>query len=262
MSIRASCTAISAAALVISPVAALAQASSLSDISGMSPGDAERAMGNRGYSHVNTSTNSMGYHYSYWWNGSSRACVQLEAQNHRVLMVQDASRQDCGHDGHGGDAAAAAGVVAGAAIIGALLSHGSHHHEGNRHDAGASAESEFERGYTDGLHNAAYHNGNNNSSYASGYTAGVDERSANLRHHSGRGGYVQTAEIDDLQGARAAGGMEQLEQRGFRQVDNFTSGNTRYSIQWRAQSRQCVQVTIADGHFADIRDIGQNPNCR
>ena len=56
--------------------------------------------------------------------------------------------------------------------------------------------------------------------------------------------------------------MSEMERRGFRQVDNFTSGNTRYSIQWRSSSNQCVQMTIADGHIYDIRDIGQNPNCR
>ena len=53
-----------------------------------------------------------------------------------------------------------------------------------------------------------------------------------------------------------------LERRGFRQVDNFTSGNTRYSIQWQPESRQCVQVTIADGRFYDLRDIGRHPKCR
>ena len=92
--------------------------------------------------------------------------------------------------------------------------------------------------------------------------AGVQQRNANLSHHHGQGGYRQAAQFKDLRDARAAGGMTQLERRGFRQVDNFTSGNTRYSIQWRPQSRQCVQVTIADGRFYDIRDIGQHPNCR
>ena len=56
--------------------------------------------------------------------------------------------------------------------------------------------------------------------------------------------------------------MSELEQRGFRQVDNFTSGDTRYSIQWREATRQCVQVTIADGRLYDLRDIGQHPKCR
>ncbi len=56
--------------------------------------------------------------------------------------------------------------------------------------------------------------------------------------------------------------MSELERRGFRQVDNFTSGDTRYSIQWRPQSQQCVQVAIADGRVYDVSDIGQHPRCR
>ena len=90
----------------------------------------------------------------------------------------------------------------------------------------------------------------------------MSQRNANLSYHSGRGGYHATAQFSDLQGARAAGGMDTLERRGFRQVDNFTSGNTRYSIQWNRDTRQCVQVTIADGHFYDLRDIGRHPQCR
>jgi hypothetical protein len=152
--------------------------------------------------------------------------------------------------------------VIGAALLGALLSHKSHHHDENQHNASAQYEANYERGYSDGLYNAPYHNYDRADGYANGYEAGVSERSANLRHHSGRGGYVQTAQIADLKDARAAGGMDELERRGFRQVDNFTSGTTRYSIQWRAASRQCVQVTIADGHFYDLREIGQHPNCR
>ena len=175
------------------------------------------------------------------------------------MTVADGKDRDCGHSG--GNTGAILGVAAGAAILGALLSHKSHHHKDREHESDDHAR-EFERGYRDGLHNASYHNYNRDDSYARGYEAGVDERQANLRHHKGRGGYVQTAQFNDLRNARAAGGMTQLERRGFRQVDNFTSGNTRYSIQWRPQSRQCVQVTIADGRFYDLRDIGQHPKCR
>jgi len=149
----------------------------------------------------------------------------------------------------------------GAALLGALLSHKSHHHDDNKHAEDQKAEADYERGYNDGLHNAAYHNYDRSEAYSTGYTAGVDEREANLSHHHRRGGYTQVAQYTDLKDARAAGGMEELERRGFRQVDNFTSGNTRYSIQYRPESRQCVQVTIADGRFYDLRDIGQHPKC-
>lgn len=176
--------------------------------------------------------------------------------------MTDAAASDCHKKAGNNDAATAVGVVAGAAILGALLTHKSHHHDNRQHQSDAQAEQQYERGYTDGLHNASYHNYDKSDQYSAGYTAGIDERNANLSHHSGRGGYRSFAPINDLNGARAAGGMSELERRGFRQVDNFTSGNTRYSIQYRPESRQCVQVTIADGKFYDVRDIQQHAKCR
>ena len=202
----------------------------------------------------------MGYVYSYWWDEGDDDCVQVEVYDGRVETIQDASDPDCGH--HEGNAGAAVGVVAGAAILGALLSHKSNHHEDGRHSADAAAEQSYERGYTDGLHNASYHNYERSDAYASGYTAGVDERNANLSHHVGRGGYAQAASFSDLAGARAAGGMEELTRRGFRQVDNFTSGDARYSIQYRPESRQCIQVITANGRLENITDIGRHPKCR
>ena len=249
-----------AVAMVATPVLA-EKASQLVDINGTMGRDAEYQLQQRGFAHVSTHKNEMGYAYSYWWDEADDDCVQVEVYDGRVMTINDASDQDCGHH-KGNDAAAAAGVVAGAAILGALLSHKSHHHDDGNHHSDRDTELQYERGYTDGLHNAAYHNYDRSDAYSSGYSAGVQQRNANLSHHHGQGGYRQAAQFKDLRDARAAGGMSQLEARGFRQVDNFTSGNTRYSIQWRPQSRQCVQVTIADGRFYDIRDIGQHPNCR
>ena len=246
-------------ALAATPVLA-EKANQLVDINGSYGRDAESALQSRGFAHVSTHKNDMGYVYSYWWDEGDDNCVVVEVSDGRVMTINDASDQDCGH--HKGSAGAAIGAVAGAALIGALLSHKSHHHDDDRHHDSAENEAHFDRGYTDGLHNAAYHNYDRSEAYSDGYTAGVSEREANLSHHHGRGGYAQVAQFADLQGARAAGGMETLERRGFRQVDNFTSGNTRYSIQWRPESRQCVQVTIADGRFYDVRDIGQHPQCR
>lgn len=253
-------TVASAVALAMTATPVLAKkASTLTDINGMNGSSAENVLSQRGFKHVSSNKNSMGYVYSYWWNGKDDNCVVVEASEGQVMTVNDAKDSDCGHSG-GGDAAAAAGVVAGAAILGALLSHKSHHEQGANYDAQQSAE--FDRGYKDGLYNAAYHNYSRSDAYSSGYSAGVDERNANLSHHHGYGGYTQIATFKDLNGARAAGGMDELSRRGFVQVDNFTSGDTRYSIQWRAASRQCVQVTIADGKFYDVRDIGQHPRCR
>lgn len=248
------------ALLAMAATPALAtKANQLVDINGMHGRDAEAQLQSRGFSHVSTHKNSTGYVNSYWWNSRDDNCVVVEVYNGRVETINDATDQDCGH--HKGSGAAAAGAVAGAAILGALLSHKSHHHDDDTHHATVEDEAHFDRGYTDGLHNAAYHNYDRSDAYSKGYQAGVDEREANLGQHHRRGGYSQVAQFADLKDARAAGGMEELERRGFRQVDNFTSGNTRYSIQYRAESQQCVQVTIADGRFYDLRDIGRHPKC-
>ena len=250
---------LSAIALTASPLAAM-KASQLTDINGALGRDAESSLESRGFAHVSTNKNSMGYVYSYWWNGRDKNCVQVEVYDGRVQTINDASAHDCGHNQD--NTAAVVGVVAGAAILGALLTHKSNHHDNNQHLSDREAEAQYERGYTDGLHNAPYHNYDRKDAYSSGYTAGVDQRRANLSHHQQYGGYVQTAQFNDLRGARAAGGMDELERRGFRQVDNFATGTTRYSIQYRPQSRQCLQVTIADGKFYDLRDIERHPRCR
>lgn len=252
---------VAAIAMAATPVLA-EKARDLADINGTRGRDAEYQLQQRGFAHVSTNKNSRGYAYSYWWDEDDDDCVQVEVYDGRVATINDASDQDCGHHTGGSDAAVAVGVVAGAALLGALFSHKSHHHDDNDHHEDARAEADYERGYNDGLHNASYHNYSRSDAYSSGYSAGVDEREANLRGHHRRGGYATVARFADLRDARAAGGMEELERRGFRQVDNFTSGNTRYSIQWKADTRQCVQVTIADGRFYDLRDIGQSPNCR
>ena len=247
-------------AMVATPVLA-DKANDLLYINGSLGRDAEGQLRERGFAHVSTHKGNSGYVNSYWWDERDDDCVNVEIYDGRVMTINDASDQDCGHH-KGGDAGAAVAAVAGAAILGALLSHKSHHHEDKNHYNNLEDEGHYERGYTDGLHNAPYHNYDRSNAYSNGYQAGVSERSANLSYHSGRGGYHATAQYNDLQGARAAGGMDTMERRGFRQVDNFTSGDTRYSIQYNRDTRQCVQVTIADGHFYDLRDIGRHPKCR
>ncbi len=238
------------------------KADQLTTLTGLEAAGVESALQSRGFKYITSNTNSMGYTYAYWWDTDDKNCVRTETYRGTVETIADASDSDCNHSGGGGDAAAAVGVIAGAAILGALLSHKSHHHDDDEHYSDSKDERRYEDGYNAGLYNAPYHNKHDSDAYSAGYTAGVDQRNANLRHHSGRGGYVDTADFKDLRGARAAGGMDELERRGFRQVDNFTSGNTRYSIQYRPASRQCVQVTIADGRLESLDDIQTHPQCR
>lgn len=246
-----------ATAFVATPVLA-EKASQLVDINGMRGSSAESALQSRGFSHVSTHKSNSGFVNSYWWNERDDNCVTVEVYDGRVMTINDATDQDCGH--HKGSAGAALGAVAGAAILGALLSHKSHHREGRDYDETQTAE--FERGYQDGLHHAQYHNYNRDDAYAHGYEKGADEREANLSHHHRRGGYAEVAQFKDLQGARAAGALDELGRRGFTQVHNFVSDNARYGIWYRSASRQCLQSITADGRIEEIIDIQTHPKCR
>lgn len=249
---------VAAAALLAGP--ALADgARDLRDLIGARGSSGESALQARGYEHVEThrAGNVLA---AYWWNEREDDCVLVRTANGRYQSITDASDQDCGHhEGAGAAVGAAAALGIGAAIVAALAS--GHDDDDDRdHDS----RTQYDRGFNDGLHNAAYHNYDRSDAYSEGYEAGVRQREYNLSHrrgHGGAGGYQASVDVRDLNGARAAGAMSELERRGFRQVDNFTSGNTRYSIQWNARTRQCLQATIADGRIYDIRDIGSHPNC-
>lgn len=178
-------------AMVATPVLA-EKANQLVDINGMRGSSAESALQSRGFSHVSTHKNRSGYVNSYWWDRSDDDCVMVEVYDGRVMTIKNATDQDCGN--HKVSAGAAIGAVAGAAILGALLSHKSHHREGKEYDEAKTAE--FERGYKDGLYSGSYHNYNRDNAYSHGYEKGVDEREANLSHHQRRGGYAQNCPSD------------------------------------------------------------------
>lgn len=78
--------------------------------------------------------------------------------------------------------------------------------------------------------------------------------------NGGNSGYYQ--DFSDLNGARAASADNAMRQRGFRNVDGFRSGSTAYSIWYRYESRQCVQMAVADGRVQNIVDIQTHPSCR
>lgn len=245
--------------LILLPVAAQAdEARQLAYINGMWAGEAQDAMEARGFKHESSHDSySNGYVYSYWWDKSDDHCVRIEAHRGKVESVVDAKDSDCGHSDKNTKVAAA---VAGAAILGAIIASKSHHRKNDEDNSGDNRV-EFDRGYADGRYNHSYHNNNNSQSYSRGYAEGVNERHGSSNGDTYRGGYSSAASFADLKGARASA-IDQMSNRGFKQVDNFTSGNTRYGIWWRSSSRQCVQATIADGRIYDIRDIQTHPKCR
>ncbi|GAA4046458.1 hypothetical protein [Parerythrobacter jejuensis] len=257
------CTLVFATSVAYSGPALANDASSLGDLVGARAGQAERSVEARGFTYITGNAGRHSTRHSYWWNSASKNCVHIVTQDGRYSRITDASRRDCNQKSGGGDVAAAVGVVAGAAILGALLGgHKKHHHDDDRHYDDRDNERQYQRGYNDGLHSLAYHNYDRSDAYSSGYSAGVDQRRYNSDYHHGNGGYGKKARFRDLIGGNGRSARGELGRRGFTRVDRFGDDNTRYSIMWRAQSMQCLQVTIANDRVYDIRDIGRHPKCR
>ena len=253
--------ALAATSLIATPAYAY-PASRLSDLEGARAAGAESELERRGFTYIAGEKDRRGSH-TYWWHDKDDNCVHVVTNNGRYTSITDASRPDC-HRSENSDVGTALAVGAGVAILGALIAgndhHKKHHREGSDCDD-RSQRGTFQRGYSDGLHNNSYHNYDDERCYREGYEKGVDQREDNSRHHHRRGGYTPAASWQDLVGARASA-IDQLSNRGFRQVDNFVSGDARYTIWWRGQSRQCLQVITYDGRLENISDIGQHPRCR
>ena len=69
-------------------------------------------------------------------------------------------------------------------------------------------------------------------------------------------------QFDDLVGARASSGEDELEDRGFRNVDSLRSGNPSYTIWYNRRTRQCLQAATVEGRYDSVTDIQQHPKCR
>lgn len=257
-----------ALSLVVPSVSALA--SPVTDLEGARAAGALEDMDRRGY--VQTGDyRADGGSYTYWWNRDTKSCVRLLTRDGRIAATKTSTAQDCGQKSSGGggnDAAAAA--IAGAAILAgvAALSHKSHHRNDQEYNDSQSY-AEFERGHRDGLMGHSYSDYGNSRQYRDGYQSGVNERGYQSGYRGDGRSYqassrnVTPVYIDDLQGARAAGGLSDLQSRGFRQVDSFQSGNTGAgTVWWNGRTRQCVQVITVDGHLDSVSDIGTHPRCR
>ncbi len=88
------------------------------------------------------------------------------------------------------------------------------------------------------------------------------ERIYYARTNYGGGGNNNRVDLTDLIGARASSGESEMKNRGFRNVDGFTSGNDKGTIWWRNQSRQCIQIITVNGRYDSVTDIGTHPKCR
>ncbi|MGP1283328.1 MAG: hypothetical protein ACTS1X_10165 [Parasphingopyxis sp.] len=239
-------------------------ARAVQDLVGARGSSGESQLQARGFVHVDTHPGG-DRNYSYWWNQASDNCIRVTTYDGRYASIDSASDSDCNQGGGGISTGGAVAIGAAALIGGLLLSHRSHHHDDDRHHDDEQREASYERGYRDGLYNQAYHNYGRSDDYADGYEAGVRQREHNTPHrqqHRGRGGYQASVYVADLQGRRDSRADSALRDRGFREVDSVRSGSTAYSYWFNRDTRQCLQMTVADRRVYDIRDVGRNPSCR
>lgn len=68
--------------------------------------------------------------------------------------------------------------------------------------------------------------------------------------------------LSGLQGADTIWAIYEMTRRGFQDKDAFSTGGTQYSVFYNPVTRQCVQLTMADGRVYDAREIGSHPKCR
>lgn len=243
--------------------------SDLEDLVGVRASSGERALDDRGYVHISTQKGS-DRAWSQWWNRSRKTCATVVTYDGRYDSITDSPAFDCNQNSSSGDDDkdnnTAAAVVGIAAVLGAIaLAHKSHDHDDNQHYDDQNQESEFDRGYRDGKYNHSFDNYERSDAYQDGYNEGVEDREheTSYRHHSGRydPGYVQHEPYEDLVGVRASSADSELQDRGFRNVDSFKTGNTAYGIWYNYQTRQCLQMAVADGKADSIVDIHTHPSC-
>ncbi len=63
------------------------------------------------------------------------------------------------------------------------------------------------------------------------------------------------SEVEDLVGARGAGGETQLMSRGYEQRDSNTVRNQRFTFWWNSKRSQCISVSTMDGRYASIQSV-------
>ena len=248
----------------------------LRDLVGARGSSGERELQNRGYSFVKTEEGG-DRKWSYWWNNNRRTCVSVVTYQGRYSSITTSPSADCGQysDNSNNNSNGRQGVTVyseknyrGSSQsfgVGRFLSAGNQLGALRNDDASSVV---VERGFRVRLCE------NEGSSGAGeGRCEEYGEGRFNLRYNDkasyievnrigGGGGGGRQVDLSDLEGIRASSGEQEMRSRGFRNVDNFRSGSTRYSIWWRSRSRQCIQVAIANGRYDSVTDIGQHDRCR
>jgi hypothetical protein len=62
-------------------------------------------------------------------------------------------------------------------------------------------------------------------------------------------------DVEDLVGARGAGGETQLLSRGYEQRDSNIVRDQRFTFWWNPKRSQCISVSTVDGRYASIQPV-------
>jgi hypothetical protein len=299
---RLKCTAaaVAVAAMAAAPIAAK-KADSLRDLLGAPGAGAETQLQQRGFEYVTGNKNGSSS-FGYWWDRNGKDCVVVEVMNGRVVTINDAKSEDCGHKSNN-DAAIAAAAI-GAVAIGALLMSGKdkeRHREQYQQDwqpvvvynTQSGSARIFRRPDKDSRVRDDVREGTRLRNYGcdryngelwcqvstmNGRTEGwARDRYLRVTNDYPGGGWGGSGGSGGgwggsggsgggtygyLTGARPERAEDTLRQRGFRVVDNSRSGRTYYTIWYSYRSRECLQMAVADNRVDSVVDIRSHPRCR
>ena len=239
----------------------------IDDLVGRKMKNAKSELRNRGYVRIEK-TRAGDRNYQQWWNDRTSTCGMLQVQDGRIRTIVEAPAFDCNQDDDNWNQSSGRNQSSTPFYADGSAAHRSHHHSNGQHSGSRFDEDEFERGHRDALHNHHYDNYNGTDAYNAGFESGADQRHHNTsyRQQSNRNdrGYRpahSNAEIERLSGGQASSVDGTLRNWGFKDVDGFTSGNSKYTIWYNWSTGQCLQMTTADGKAVDVRDIGFNEHC-
>lgn len=68
--------------------------------------------------------------------------------------------------------------------------------------------------------------------------------------------------IHGLGGMNSINAIDIMAERGFANVDSFSSGDTEYGIFYNRDLRICAQMTMSGGKVVSVDDIHSHPKCR
>ena len=207
--------------------------SDISDLAGSRAAGAESAMESRGYEMKKTSGGAQ-----YWWNSGTKTCVSVVVSNGRYANVDKTDSSNCGHDGGGSGAGAAIAGVAAIGLIAALASHKKKHADGD-----ANHDSEYTRGYNDGLYGGQYDR-NDSEGYHDGFMAG--EAEASNRRAANR--------------SYARGGPDAARTACERRADQYQNapGGSSVAVSQRSSGGGNYAFTMATGHYRSTCTASSN----